>query len=153
MKIRIVLLTTVLAAVAIASDSKPTIAPVAFKYPAWDMGGTMVSTLEYGKRYDVQPPKPVRGPRWENGKSNPPLSVSEAIKLASKSAKGIVKERDRLAWGLTGATLVPWDSANGYWYWRVKFEQRLNAPGGFSGPTPTLFVIVLMDGSVVVPQR
>jgi len=103
---------------------------------------------------EVSPKMLRKTPRWLVDTDDPPLGAKQAL----HAANNLVTRMEQLAgewsndWSrhLRGLVLTP--AADEKWYWCVEYEwypQR----GGLAGQAPTLFVIVLMDGTVVQPKK
>ncbi len=99
-------------------------------------------------------PEP-HGPTWSDANANPPLSVLDAIKLGIRKRQEIFPDTGAYAWHLAGAKLTPWDAKNGFWYWRISFNYKINDPNEIverADPSVDLHFIVLMNGEVVEPK-
>lgn len=93
-------------------------------------------------------------PRWRTDSENPPLSARKALLIADKAVADA--ERRHPKW-LNGQTreldqvmLVPCDD---YWYWSIEYVWYEKDNVMLGGRRPNLFVVVLMDGTVVQPKE
>jgi hypothetical protein len=91
-----------------------------------------------------------RTPFWKET-DNPPLSAKVAIRAADKKRAALVKDTLTHAWSLTEAALVP---DKGKWYWRIRYELYPTRKDTLmSGRPYSIYILVLMDGTVVEPLR
>jgi len=90
-------------------------------------------------------------PKWKAEDQHPPLSVRRAITLSDQLRSRLVRDANGWQWHLESAALTPWtpERPNGHWFWVICY--RAYPPGGMSGPSDELNVVVLMDGTVVQP--
>ena len=106
------------------------------------------------KSVQILLPEP-KGPAWADDEANPPLSAIDAIKLGIRKRQEIFPDTGAYAWHLTGAELKPWDTTNGFWYWQVSFDYKINDESGLVERPATsdrLCIIVLMNGEIVEPK-
>lgn len=85
----------------------------------------------------------IETPVWREAKQNPPLSPRKADKAARNYIKTLISDSEE--WIRTEIRLC--EVANEHWIYEVVFVQAER--GVFTGPCPTLVIVVLMDGQVV----
>ena len=89
---------------------------------------------------------------------SPPLAPGKAIRLANVLREKLVKDSTGYKWHLMSATVsgldlhwnVDTDLREKCW-WCVKYEAHVRE-GGETGGVDSLIIIVLMDGTVIVPK-
>ena len=90
-------------------------------------------------------------PAWKDTADDPPLSARKAMKLANEKKLTFVKDFKDWKWDLSAARLKR--SPDGKWFWVVEYESHPADPDvAFSGMPPDLSIVVLMDGTVIVPK-
>jgi len=122
-------------------------------------GELVIPSYAFGKVYNFKVTDELvrNSPDWAEESENPPLSARKAIALADKLATKTVKVPSKLSkQGLiremTSACLVPYsDIGPRKWYWAVAYQWRPRV-GASSGIKPYLHVVILMDGTVVIPE-
>lgn len=124
--------------------------------------GQDVSEYSYafGKRYasDIPNEKLAKSPSWNMQSDSPPLPVGKAIRLANALKEKLVKDSKDFKWHLMSATLTrlnPWLWENSLelrekCWWSVRYEAHVRE-GGETGEPNHLIIVVLMDGSVILP--
>ena len=111
-----------------------------------DIGGHCFFSMAAGYRFAVLLPRRVRGPIWSSDEDNPPLSAADAIKLATRKRKELVKDDESFNWKLVSASLKPLHGGEGFWCWEITFEQKETETDHFGNE---LRLFVLMDGKVL----
>jgi hypothetical protein len=91
-------------------------------------------------------------PSWEKRPENPPLSARRALKLANDFKNTFVKDAPGWKWEFQSIGLKHNGPANApqKWYW-VAYYEEYPLHGFLGGAPPYLFVVVLMDGTVLKP--
>ena len=95
-------------------------------------------------------------PDWSPEEECPPLSPRKAINIGTNGLKvlekrGFIKRYHELGnWEMVEASLNPIDQKK--WFWKLHFELIPGQGQGFSGISPEATVIVLMDGSILMPS-
>jgi hypothetical protein len=95
-------------------------------------------------------------PTWSFHSENPPVSVKEAVKLATEALTNVLGNHD--GWSLQDITLMK--SPGDYWIYKVDFLGPIYKPhspstfgfGKQAQSKSSLVVFVLMDGHVVFPK-
>jgi hypothetical protein len=93
-----------------------------------------------------------KSPSWKDDVDEPPLPARTAMKLAGEAKNALVKDTDQWAWKLESLGLrrrIP-RSGPEKWYWLARYETQL-LYGGLGGMPFDLYVVVLMDGTVLNP--
>ena len=85
-------------------------------------------------------------PAWDPSADNPPLSARKALKLAIDYRKTLIPGHADLEWHLEYLGLC---QTGGRWYWLAHFE---GFPKNGPGTLHDLYVVVLMDGTIVKPR-
>jgi len=93
-----------------------------------------------------------KSPSWNKQSENPLLPARKALKLATDFRKSFVKDAPRWKWeleciGLRHATAAGSEK----WFWVAHFQEWPGEGMALGGVPPDLFVVVLMDGTVVKP--
>ena len=91
----------------------------------------------------------AKSPRWCKSADNPPLSARKALQLADAHTDKTIKPNDKLRRELQSLSLIP---VGERWAWRATYNWFPKV-GGFGGEPHNFIVVVLMDGSVIVPSR
>jgi hypothetical protein len=109
---------------------------------------------EIGRTYTVSvtPRDLDKTPSWDRGKPDPPLSARQALKTATECRNRLVKDDLEWTWKLTSIGLrhrLSRESGQ-KWFW-VAYFQAWPVRCCLEGSPPDLYVVVLMDGSVVTP--
>jgi len=91
-------------------------------------------------------------PSWITRTENPPLTARKAMKRATDFKNTFVKDAPGWKWrfayiGLRHAATA---GASEKWYWVAHYKEY-PTHGGLGGAPPDLYVVVLMDGTVVKP--
>ncbi len=130
--------------------------------PSFGKDGSAYTFCSYafGKRYtsEFAYEQLAKSPSWNMGRADsPPLPVGKAIRLANVQKERLVKDSKRYKWYLEVVSLnhLGWLAENSdlseKWWWSVTYEAH-QREGGSTGPPEQLIVIVLMDGTVIVPK-
>lgn len=93
-----------------------------------------------------------KSPSWKDDVDEPPLPARKAIELADEAKNALVKDTKQWAWRLESLGLrrrIP-RSGPEKWYWLARYETQL-LDGGLGGRPFDLYVVVLMDGTVLSP--
>jgi len=99
-----------------------------------------------------------RTPDWTENNESPPMSIRSAVKKANDGLKllqahGMVEKispEDGAIWEIEHIGLKKLEGDR--WFWRIEFEYK-RLSGGASGVTKPAIVIVLMDGTILLPKR
>jgi hypothetical protein len=93
-----------------------------------------------------------RTPSWGQQSDNPPLSARSALKIANDFRKNFAKDQPGWKWDFESLSLRHNRAAIGFrkWYW-VAYYEAFPVKGGLGGGPPYLFIVVLMDGTIVKP--
>ena len=125
--IRLLLLLTLIAAIAVASFAyfqkrvPQNFPEVSNRAPGENAIKSYSSYLPGEIRVNSSLNGPSTGPVWYQTDPAPPLSARDAVLVAidgRTQLDGLPKE----GWELTGCELKPWNFAAGHWYWLVKFR-------------------------------
>jgi hypothetical protein len=118
-----------------------------------EAGATFVGWTD-GKRYTVivTDDRLKKTASWDTKESNPPLSARDAMKHAVALEKTLLKESGNKTWELESLALTPNEQGSGVekWYWVAHFSVRKELTAS-SGPPPDIYIVVLMDGTVIKP--
>lgn len=101
----------------------------------------------FGKEYVVSIPMRQfkRSPKWRPKDDNPPLSARRAMEIAEcQLSKHVAVPED---YRTELKELVLRKGPYGRWFWEVNYVFYVTS-GGSSGMPPSIYVSVLMDGSV-----
>jgi hypothetical protein len=92
----------------------------------------------------------TNAPAWSAGRDNPPVSVREAARLATKSLAETLG--DLKGWSRSEITLHEWPAV-GYWIYQIKFEgPSYTMPNTRLNSESVMTVVVLMNGQVICPK-
>lgn len=116
----------------------------------------LLAAAQNGKRYvfEITPERAEQLPRWDVSAGEPPLSMSDARRVATTWIKGKAPQAD--AFELAASSLVratPSASAPSApvpWYYSIGFDHTIGdrrLAGGLES-----MVVVLLDGSIVEPR-
>jgi len=89
-------------------------------------------------------------PRWDPKEPNPPLSIHRARQLADDMRTKFVRDTKVCQWKLESIQLVP--AENDRWYWLVDYQESPRPGFGLQGFPGCLRLVVMMDGTVVMPN-
>jgi hypothetical protein len=87
-------------------------------------------------------------PVWDEADASPPLPVRRAMSIAAKQLAGLVPDADR--WRFEAVSLRQIGGA-GHWVYIVDYNEP--PPSSVGGLTSRLSLVVLMDGTPIVPTR
>jgi hypothetical protein len=98
-----------------------------------------------------------KAPSWDRNAENPPVPAQKALKLAARVKNTLVNDSNRWKWRVDSITLKHYGLADDStkWYWIVHYEADYIFPShavGGTGGVHEMYVIVLMDGSVIKPM-
>ena len=131
-----------------------------------DTGVSEEYSYAFGKRYasGITIEKLTKLPSWNMQQSDsPPLPPGKAIRLANALKEKLVKEKlvmepKDYQWSVQSTTLtrldpVAWEGSKllDKWWWEVLYAAQFTG-GGYTGPPIELRIVVLMDGTVIVPK-
>ena len=85
-------------------------------------------------------------PEWDSKKGEPPLSISEALKIARNNTSIFVQ--DARGWEATSIRLT--STSHGKWYYFVTFSCM--DPSCVEGPGRGFNILVKLDGTVLRPR-
>ena len=107
-------------------------------------------SLAFGKLYTATATRAAldRAPVWKDDADNPPLSARKAIKLADEARGRQFKDSDEWEWYRQSVELC--DAGGGRWYWAVRYRAYYKDIV-FLLSLPEIYLLVLMDGTVVEP--
>jgi hypothetical protein len=119
------------------------------------------NSYAFDKRYASRIPteKLVKSPSWNRQSDSPPFPPGRAIRLANGLKDKLVRDSKRYKWHLMSVTLdrlhpFVWDDEKKMgdkWWWSIRYEAHVRE-GGETGEPDHLVIIVLMDGTVIVPK-
>jgi hypothetical protein len=114
-----------------------------------DQPATSISSRAFGKSYvsRITGAHFARSPKWEDDAENPPLSAKKARDLAEKMKDSLVKDSKKWKWHLPSLELCHMFAR---WFWVAKYHATFQ--GAYSGPPQTLYIVVMMDGTVIQPD-
>jgi|SRR5579883_1303148 len=107
-------------------------------------------TVEYnGKKYEfhITDQDLQKGPAWPANQQNPPLSARRAIDAARNELATLLPNGKD--WRLYEVTLRPIDD---HWVYLVQFLEPLKGDGGGQQLSSGFQVVVLMNGTAVMPR-
>ena len=125
----------------------------------WVPGRTIIETWDSTEFcYTITDEMWDRTPDWSQNNESPPMSIRSAVKKANEGLKllqanGMVEKippNEDAVWEIEHIGLKKLDGDK--WFWRIEFEYKRNS-GGSSGVTEPAIVIVLMDGTILLPTR
>lgn len=132
--------------------------PVAHPLPTFSIGDTYtVDGSVFGTHFTthVSRQRIETAPTWDRRSQNPPLAAAIAIAQADRMRESLIeggmlpRSRDNASWVMDHARLVPFDEPCGLWFWEVRFFVDASR----FGPLDEIGIVVLMDGTVLTPQR
>ncbi len=89
-------------------------------------------------------------PTWDQTTNSPPVSPKEAIQIAEKMRKSVVKAPDDWKWRTKDVHLF---LLGDHCLWHVTFQAMPKQPdAGLVPPHEEITLIVLMDGAVIKPM-
>ena len=111
-----------------------------------------IHTVDETLTWDITRKRIDESPKWEDKQYPPPVDTVEAIKLTHEIAKNLNSASTKIGhWELVTLGLVPLDSDNGEWCYIASFYGLwLDA---HSGPPCVFRALILMDGSIVIPNN
>ncbi len=89
-----------------------------------------------------------RAPKWNPDEPFPPLPTRTAVSRAGEVLKKL--DLDPQAWTMSDICLKPIGS-RGEWIYLVTFDGPLPGRSNYGGMYPRFAIVVLMDGTAVVP--
>jgi hypothetical protein len=107
-------------------------------------------TVDYGgKKYEfrISDQELQQTPAWQPGQENPPLSARRAMDIARKQLVTLIPNGKD--WRLYAVTLRPIQDR---WVYLVDFLEPLRADGGGKQLSSGFQVVVLMNGTAVMPR-
>ncbi len=125
-----------------------------------DGAGYTFCSYAFGKKYtsEFTYEQLAKSPSWNTDRADsPPFPVGKAVRLANVQKVRLVKDLKRYRWYLesVGLNHLGWlaedSDLSEKWWWCVTYEAH-QREGGSTGPPEQLLVIVLMDGTVIVPK-
>jgi hypothetical protein len=113
---------------------------------------TYISYPVGGKDYETTVTQEMlkQAPQWPPESEHPPLSPRRALKLAEEYARENFKPHKDWVRELEAISLTPY--ADG-WFWDVSYAWSPKPPVGLGGLQPFSHVFVLMDGTVIPPDK
>jgi len=90
----------------------------------------------------------VDSPAWDPAKSNPPISVQDAMALADMAREKKRPDTEIWKWGLQSLTLCPLDAKNNKWCWCALFAAYAVETGN-KCCRHSFQVYVLMNGATI----
>jgi hypothetical protein len=105
-----------------------------------------------GKDYETTVTQEMlkQAPQWQPESEHPPLSPRRALELAEEYAKENFKQDKDWVRKLEAISLTPYA---GGWFWDVSYAWSPKPPMALGGLQPFAHVFVLMDGTVVAPDK
>ncbi|MEL6109104.1 MAG: hypothetical protein AAFU85_24115 [Planctomycetota bacterium] len=111
----------------------------------------------WGRRLIANVPEQqlINTPAWNRKRGEPAVGPGLALRLAQPAFERVKVDRENHTWMLSSLDLIPADAGSpdeevtrDRWYWVAKY---MHYPENGRGSSPTIRIVVLMDGTVVAP--